>query len=153
MGAWDVTVTVSWRAPTGISPFTVAVKPVVSTIPSRLTVMNPASVNVTTKVPGLSETILYSPSESVTTVRTPSMRTGLDASTVTPGNTAPDVSFTTPAMPWANITAGIKSRTAATTPTHVTRFRTIAPSCRTHGISQAFYASGHGQPRLVTFNP
>ena len=39
----------------------------------------------------------YRPSSSVTTARTFSMRTGLAASTVTPGNTAPDVSLTTPA--------------------------------------------------------
>src|ERR1700724_2002841 len=37
-----------------------------------------------------------------------SMSTGLDASTVTPGSTAPDVSFTTPVIePWASATAGI----------------------------------------------
>src|SRR5216683_1968623 len=47
--------------------------------------------------PGRSR-ILYWPSESVTTVRTFSMRAGLDASTVTPGSTAPEVSRTTPAM-------------------------------------------------------
>ena len=35
---------------------------------------------------------------SVTTERTFSIRTGLAASTVTPGSTAPDASFTTPAM-------------------------------------------------------
>src|SRR5262245_49731028 len=39
------------------------------------------------------------PSPSVTTVRTRSMRAGLEASTVTPGRTAPDASLTTPAMP------------------------------------------------------
>src|SRR5439155_23698082 len=40
----------------------------------------------------------YRPSPSVTTLRVFSMRTGLAASTVTPGKTAPDESFTTPAM-------------------------------------------------------
>src|SRR5262249_30287761 len=40
----------------------------------------------------------YLPSPSVTTARVFSIRTGLDASTVTPGSTAPDVSFTTPAI-------------------------------------------------------
>ena len=34
----------------------------------------------------------------MTTLRTFSIRAGLAASTVTPGMTAPDVSFTTPAM-------------------------------------------------------
>ena len=40
----------------------------------------------------------YTPAESVTAVRTFSMRAGLDASTVTPGITAPLVSFTWPPM-------------------------------------------------------
>ena len=42
--------------------------------------------------------MLYWPEPSVTTVRTFSMSTGLDASTVTPGSTAPDGSLTTPAI-------------------------------------------------------
>src|SRR4051812_27327164 len=41
--------------------------------------------------------IRYWPVLSVVTVRTFSMRTGLEASTVAPGSTAPDASFTTPA--------------------------------------------------------
>src|SRR6266581_3501603 len=49
----------------------------------------------------------YRPSPSVTTLRVFSMRTGLAASTVTPGKTAPDESFTTPAMVLcADATAG-----------------------------------------------
>ena len=40
----------------------------------------------------------YWPVSSLTTDRTFSIRTGLAASTVTPGNTAPDVSLTTPVM-------------------------------------------------------
>ena len=40
----------------------------------------------------------YWPVPSVTTVRTFSMSAGLDASTVTPGSTAPDPSVTRPAM-------------------------------------------------------
>ena len=39
------------------------------------------------------------PRSSVTTVRTFSMSSGLEASTVTPGSTAPVVSFTVPAIP------------------------------------------------------
>src|SRR5437764_11546303 len=42
--------------------------------------------------------IRYWPVSSVTAVRVFSIRTGLAASTVTPGRTAPDASFTTPAM-------------------------------------------------------
>jgi hypothetical protein len=51
------------------------------------------------------------------------MRTGLDASTVTPGSTAPDVSVTTPAMvaelvPWAEAASGrhIETKGARMTP-------------------------------------
>ena len=42
--------------------------------------------------------ILYWPVPSVTAVRTFSMSAGLEASTVTPGSTAPEESRTTPAM-------------------------------------------------------
>src|SRR4030095_2938553 len=62
--------------------------------------------------------MLYRPSLSVTTLRAFSMRAGLEASTVTPGSTAPDVSLTTPAMPladacWADAMFGT-NRTPAT---------------------------------------
>src|SRR6185295_3847308 len=62
--------------------------------------------------------MLYRPSLSVTTLRVFSIRAGLDASTVTPGSTAPDVSLTTPAMPladacWADAMFG-RSRTPVT---------------------------------------
>src|SRR6266545_7797257 len=43
--------------------------------------------------------MLKRPWPSVTAVRTFSIRTGLAASTVTPGSTAPELSRTTPAMP------------------------------------------------------
>jgi hypothetical protein len=47
------------------------------------------------------------------------MRTGLDASTVTPGSTAPDVSVTTPAIvaelvPWLQAGDGWRVRNART---------------------------------------
>src|SRR5262245_22240138 len=45
----------------------------------------------------------YCPSASVTADRTRSMRSGLEASTVTPGSTPPELSRTTPLMDaWAN---------------------------------------------------
>ena len=47
-GLAPVTVTVSSSAPTRISVLTVAVKPLVNSMPSRLTLLNPVSVNVTT---------------------------------------------------------------------------------------------------------
>ena len=85
--------------------FTVALKLGGSSMPSRLKDAKPVSVNVTVYVPGMSSMMRYSPRSSVTALRTFSMRTGLDASTVTPGITAPDVSVTRPAMvaelvPW-----------------------------------------------------
>src|SRR5258708_5561854 len=46
----------------------------------------------------MSSMMRYSPRSSVTALRTFSMRTGLDASTVTPGRTAPDASVTMPVM-------------------------------------------------------
>ena len=46
-GASPLTVTVSDTAPTFMSVFTVATKLPVSSIPSRLAVLNPVSVNVT----------------------------------------------------------------------------------------------------------
>jgi len=55
--------------------------------------------------------ILYWPSLSVTTLRVFSISAGLEASTVTPGTTAPDASLTSPAMPlvaaWDHATSGI----------------------------------------------
>src|SRR5438477_4442822 len=55
-------------------------------------------------MPGRRSTMRYCPVSSVTTERTFSIRTGLDASTVTPGKTAPEASLTTPviaACAWA----------------------------------------------------
>ena len=46
-GDAPVTVTVSSMVPTFISPFTIAVNPVVNSMPSRLNVRKPGSVNVT----------------------------------------------------------------------------------------------------------
>jgi hypothetical protein len=51
-GDSPVTVMVSWRVPTLSSALTVAVKSDVISMPSRLTVLNPARENVTTYVPG-----------------------------------------------------------------------------------------------------
>ncbi len=71
-------------------------------MPSRFTVLKPGSVKVTTYAPGRSSVMRYWPEPSVTAVRTFSMMAGLLASTVTPGRTAPDVSFTTPVIDaWA----------------------------------------------------
>jgi hypothetical protein len=85
-------------APTFISALIVAVKSVGNSTFCRLTVWNPASENVTMYTPGRRSTILYCPAPSVVTLRLFSMSTSLDASTLTPGSTAPDRSFTIPPM-------------------------------------------------------
>jgi hypothetical protein len=54
-------------------------------MPSRFTVVNPDNENVTVYVPGLRSSIEYWPTPLLTTVRTFSIRAGLEASTVTPG--------------------------------------------------------------------
>src|SRR5689334_160288 len=55
----------------------------------------------------------YVPVPSETAFLVFSMSAGLDASTVTPGSTAPDASFTTPAMEaWAYATAGTNTSSA-----------------------------------------
>jgi site-specific recombinase XerD len=59
VGAAPVTVTVSASAPTRRSAFTVAVNDAVNSIPSRLTVLKPDSVNVTVYTPGRRSMILY----------------------------------------------------------------------------------------------
>ena len=101
-GVSPVTVIVSSRAPTFKSALMVAAKEPVNSTPSRLTVVNPGNVNSTAYVPGSRSTMRYCPEPSVTAERTFSIRTGLDASTVTPGSTPPDVSLTTPVIDaWA----------------------------------------------------
>src|SRR5262249_60646979 len=62
----------------------------------RTTVAKPVSENAIRYVPGRKSTMVYRPSPSVTTLRALSINTGLDASTVTPGSTAPLVSLMTP---------------------------------------------------------
>src|SRR6266478_1554330 len=116
VGVAPETVTVSSSEPTRKSALTFPVKFAVSSMPSLLTALKPGSANVTVYVPGRRPTTLYSPLSSVTTVRTFSISAGLAASTVTPGNTAPDESLTTPAIPllaWAREVAGIDTNHVA----------------------------------------
>ena len=124
IGDAPVTVTVSSTAPTRSSGLIVALNEPVRTTPSRFTVLNPCSENVTVYVPGLSGSMRYWPAPSVTTVRTFSMSTGLAASTVTPGSTAPDVSRTTPAIE-ACARAGLAppTRYSRNTPSNAARRR------------------------------
>src|SRR5882672_1024735 len=97
-GDAPVTVIDSSSWPIESSALTVAVNVTGRVMPSRLTLRNPVSVNATVYSPGRRSAILYVPALSVTALRDPSMSAELDASTVTPGSTAPDASFTTPAM-------------------------------------------------------
>ena len=61
IGEAAVTVIVSWSDPTCRSAFTCAVKPEVSEIPSRRTVLNPGSVKVTVYAPGTRSTMVKRP--------------------------------------------------------------------------------------------
>src|SRR5436190_14169756 len=97
-GDSPVTVTVSSRAPTFISIGIVIVAEPASSMPSRLTELNPGSVNVTVYVPGRRSTMRYNPELSVVDERVFSISTVLAASTVTPGSTAPDPSLTVPVI-------------------------------------------------------
>src|SRR5262245_11871506 len=98
IGLAPETVIVSSSDPTFISALTVAVKLAGSSSPSRLYVLKPGSVNVTVYTPGRRSTMLYTPRSSLTTARIFSISSELAASTVTPGRTAPLVSFTTPVI-------------------------------------------------------
>src|SRR5215831_19208256 len=96
-----------------MSAFTVATNEPLSSMPSRLTLLKPVNVNVTLYVPGRRSTMRYWPVPSATAVRVFSMRAGLATSTVTPGSTAPDVSFTTPVIDaCANASVGNRTRQA-----------------------------------------
>ena len=109
-----------------MSASTVAVNEPVSSMPSRRNVLNPDSENVTAYVPGRRFSMRYCPVPSVTAVRTFSISAGLVASTVTPGSTAPDASFTAPAMTaCANARPGLSTNKATSaTDFMVTRIST-----------------------------
>src|SRR5262245_30274462 len=97
IGVSPVTVIVSATEPTFRSALMVITPAPVTSTFSRLTVLKPVSVNVTAYAPGGSSVKRYCPVPSVTALLDFSSSTGLDTSTVTPGSTAPDESFTTPA--------------------------------------------------------
>src|SRR5262245_14966203 len=98
IGLSPETVTVSATAATRKSALIVAMNVADSSTLSRRNVVNPASENVTTYVPARRSTMRYCPAPSVTTDRLCSISDGLEASTVTPGRTAPDESRTTPVI-------------------------------------------------------
>jgi hypothetical protein len=80
------------------SPFTDAVKLAGRSTSWRRSVTKPGSVNVTVYRPGRRSTMRYWPALSETADFIFSIRAGLDASTVTPGSTAPLGSRTVPVM-------------------------------------------------------
>src|SRR5712692_10239195 len=103
----------------------------------------------------------YSPRSSVTALRTFSISTGLDASTVTPGRTPPDPSVTTPAMlaalvPWAFAAKGSDAAS-----TNATRIRTTTgllivhlTAVTTHpGIIDIVTTERRGEERLILHLP
>ena len=115
-GVSPVTVTVSATPPTFRSA-SILMTPVpdIST-PSCFKVENPVSVNVTVYVPGSRLSMRYCPVASVVADRVFSISTGLDASTVTPGSTAPDASLTVPPRAaWAYNADGTRATHARTT--------------------------------------
>ena len=74
--------------------------------------------------------MVYLPVPSVTPDRTFSMRTGLEASTVAPGSTAPDVSLTRPAsVACANAANGTLT-TIASAKQNQLQSTHAQPSCR-----------------------
>src|SRR5262245_29695672 len=79
-------------------------------------------------MPGRRSTILYWPWPSVVADRVFSISASLATSTVTPGITAPDVSFTTPAMALcARAAAGHKARHPSAKATTAILVRVIEP--------------------------
>ena len=96
IGDSAVTTIVSSSVPTFMSPLMTATNDPLNSMLSRRTVLKPASENVTEYTPARRSTMRYDPSALVTAVRVFSMSDGLEASTVTPGRTAPEASLTTP---------------------------------------------------------
>src|SRR5580765_5189429 len=128
MGLSPETVMVSSRPPTFSSAFNVPTKSPCNSNPSRLTGLKPVSVNVTVYVPGLRSRMRYCPVPSVIDDRTFSISTELDASTVTPGRTAPDTSLTVPVIEdWARANVGNKTVNARRIHVLVSRCRESLP--------------------------
>src|SRR5262249_25653775 len=110
------TVSDSSSVPTFISAFTVTTVSDGTSTPVRVSVVKPESENVNLYGPGRRLSMRYRPWSSVETARTPSISTGLAASTVTPGSTPPDSSLTTPAIEaCARTTLGASSTQRNTT--------------------------------------
>src|SRR5437773_9059487 len=89
-------------------------------------------------MPGRRFSILYVPLASVVAERTFSIKAGLLASTVTPGNTAPVASFTVPANALcACAVAGSASHASTTTKTIAIRLLATIPVLLSHAATDA----------------
>ncbi len=98
VGAWLVTVTVSWSVATCIWPLIVIVAPAFRLTPSILSVLKPVRPKVTLNVPPGSNVKRYVPCSSVTAVRGSPIICGLAIETVTPGSVPPLVSVARPVI-------------------------------------------------------
>ena len=96
-GDWPLTVTLSATVAGFISVFTVAVKPTLTRMPSRITVPNPASSNFSVYSPGGTAAKRKVPVWLVVVVGVP-MTVEPDSVIVTPGRTARVPSVTVPVM-------------------------------------------------------
>src|SRR4030095_1212158 len=88
--------------------------------------------------------MVYLTSLAVTTFLDFSISAGLDASTVTPGNTAPDVSLTTPAIPLADVCCA--DATDGSSNAHMTTMTPKPPRVRTIGSSFCHSLTGSELP-------
>ena len=151
IGVSPVTVIVSASAPTFMSALIVAVNEPVSSMPSRLTRAEAGQRerHGVGAGPQVDDAVLAG-AVGHGGLRAFSISAGLDASTVTPGSTAPDASLTTPVMEaWANAAAGTSTRSSnAPNPTCNLRMHYL-PSftygrTRTIGFTRSCRPSLHG---------
>src|SRR4051812_1295001 len=142
-GVSPVTVIVSSRPPTFISAAIVSVWVPESSTLSRLTVLKPGNVNVSEYVPGRRSMMRYWPEPSVTADLVFSISAGLDASTVTPGRTAPDASLTVPVRAaCAKARVGSNTIAAATASRFTTPYIKSTPRSRKDQCTQRPRPSG-----------
>src|SRR5438552_1422200 len=94
--------------------------------------------------------IRYCPAPSVTADRVFSMSAGLDASTVTPGSTAPEASFTVPvSVAWANTVAGSSRRTRIARPFVRLRIHRLSVVCCGQAVRPAYRQGEEYRPAAL----
>src|SRR4051812_9865555 len=142
-GVSPVTVMVSSSPPTFMSTGIVRVWVPESTMFSRLTVLKPGSVNDSEYTPGRRSMMRYWPEPSVTADLVFSISAGLEASTVTPGSTAPDGSLTVRVRPaCAKARVGSNTIAAATASRFTTPYIKSTPRSRKDQCTQRPRPSG-----------